>query len=300
MTSGVKRPRKKDLEIRSLGQTSFDAIYKAFSLAFADYELQLNAQQLQTMLKRRGFDPDLSFAAFEGNEINAFTLNGTGLYNGVPTAYDTGTGTVPAYRGQGLATEIFEYSIPYLRENGIRQYLLEVLQHNTSAASVYRKLGFEVSREFNYFRQDMQAIRNETAETGNSFTVKQINIEEFSCLAEFWDFSPSWQNSFESVQRAFSDFVSLGAFAGRNLAGYCIFEPVSGDITQIAVDKNHRRKGIASILLKEMIRLNRTAIIKVINTEISCSSITGFLNSKNIGVAGRQFEMMRKIVKSEE
>jgi len=291
---------EKDFEIRSLGKTGYDAIYKAFTRAFADYELQLNAQQLQTMLKRRGFNPDVSFAAFEGDEITAFTLNGTGIYNGIPTAYDTGTGTVPAYRGQGLATKIFEHSIPYLRETGIRQYLLEVLQHNTNAVSVYLKLGFEVSREFNYFRQDVKAVTNEISGSGSPFTVKQINIEEFPGLAEFWDFSPSWQNGFASVQRAAGDFVSLGAFAGRQLAGYCIFEPVSGDITQLAVDKKHRRKGIASLLLNQMIRLNRNDIIKVINTEISCSSISGFLSAKNIAVAGKQFEMMRKLAKGEE
>lgn len=300
MTSDTYGFREKDLEIRALGKTSFDTIYMAFTRAFADYELQLDARQLQTMLKRRGFNPDVSFAAFNHDDIAAFTLNGIGNFNGVPTAYDTGTGTLPDYRGQGLATKIFEYSIPYLREKGIRQYLLEVLQHNTKAVSVYRKLGFEVSREFNYFRQDLKAVTNEISGFRNSFLIKQINIEEFPGLAEFWDFSPSWQNSFESVQRAAGDFASLGAFAGTQLAGYCIFEPDSGDITQLAVDKKHRRKGIASLLLNEMIRLNRNDIVKVINTEISCLSITAFLSAKNIGVTGKQFEMKRKLVKGEE
>jgi len=50
-----------------------------------------------------------------------------------------------------LATKIFEYSIPFLKKANVSQYLLEVLQHNTKAVSVYKKIGFEVSREFNYF-----------------------------------------------------------------------------------------------------------------------------------------------------
>lgn len=37
------------------------------------------------MLKRRGYNPQLSFAAFDNGEIVAFTLNGTGTFNGVPT-----------------------------------------------------------------------------------------------------------------------------------------------------------------------------------------------------------------------
>jgi ribosomal protein S18 acetylase RimI-like enzyme len=149
------------MQIKSLAQTDFGTIYQAFNQAFADYEMQLSSIQLQTMLKRRGFNPDLSFAAFEGNDIVSFTFNGIGNFNGLPTAYDTGTGTLKLHRGKGLATQIFEYSIPYLREAGIRQYLLEVLQHNTKAVSVYRNLGFETTREFNYFVQKNEEICTE-------------------------------------------------------------------------------------------------------------------------------------------
>lgn len=69
----------------------------------------------------------------------------------MPTAYDTGTGTLKEYRGTGLGTEIFRHSMPHLRRAGVGQYLLEVLQYNTRAVSVYRNLGFETVREFNYF-----------------------------------------------------------------------------------------------------------------------------------------------------
>lgn len=41
------------------------------------------------------------------------------------------------YRGQNLADTIFTHSIPFLREAGIHQYLLEVLQNNEKAIAVY-------------------------------------------------------------------------------------------------------------------------------------------------------------------
>ena len=283
------------MEIKPLPQTNFNTIFKAFNQAFADYEVQINREQLQAMLKRRGFNPDLSFAAFEGDEIIAFTLNGIGNFNGIPTAYDTGTGTLKDYRGKGLATKVFEYSIPYLKEKNIKQYLLEVLQHNTKAVSVYRNLGFETTREFNYFKRKNEDINNEIKTPAGSYSIQPIDIEKFDSLPDFWDFHPSWQNSFESIQRAPDGFVSLGAFAENKLIGYCVFEPVSGDITQIAVDKQHRRKGIASLLLREIIGLNKNDEIKVINTDILCPSITGFLNAKNITAIGKQFEMIKII-----
>lgn len=104
------------MEIKSLENTCFGTLFEAFGQAFADYEVQLDETQLRRMLRRRGFDPRLSFATFDGERIAAFTLNGTGNFNGLPTAYDTGTGTLEAYRGQGLAAKVFEHSIPYLRE----------------------------------------------------------------------------------------------------------------------------------------------------------------------------------------
>ncbi len=48
------------MKILSLKNMAFDTIYKAFSQAFADYELQLNRQEFQAMLKRRGYDPGIS------------------------------------------------------------------------------------------------------------------------------------------------------------------------------------------------------------------------------------------------
>lgn len=283
------------MEIKSLKDTDFDTIFEGFEQAFAEYELQQDRVQLQKMLKRRGFMPELSFAAFEGNKIVAFTLNGIGNYKGVPTAYDTGTGTLKEYRGKGLATRIFEYSIPYLKEANLKQYLLEVLQHNTKAVSVYRNLGFETTQEYNYFIQEKGKIANPHGEPDFPYSIREIDIKKYDVIPEFWDFQPSWQNSLESVERAAGDFLSWGIFTGNKLIGYCIFEPASGDITQIAVDKNYRRKEIGSLLFQQIIESNQSDFIKVINANISCDAITNFLKGKNIHMKGRQFEMIKAL-----
>lgn len=284
------------MQIKSLGATNFDKIFEAFSEAFADYEMQLNKEQLATMFKRRGFNADMSFAAFDGNKIVAFTCNGIGNFHDTPTAYDTGTGTLKEYRGQGLATRIFEHSIPYLRKKGIKQYLLEVLQHNTKAVSVYRNLGFETTREFYYGMQENENICNHIKSSScTDYLIKPIDIEKHASIPDFWDFYPSWQNSMESVKRAGKDLISIGAFTNDQLAGYCIYEPASGDITQIAVERQHRRKGVASLLLDYAVKTNKNNAIKVINTDITCDSVTAFLQSKNIQIKGKQFEMMKRL-----
>jgi ribosomal protein S18 acetylase RimI-like enzyme len=281
--------------IKSLRGISFGHLYEAFQEAFKDYEMQLNKVQLQTMLHRRGFVPELSFGACINKKIASFTFNGIGDYNGLKTAYDTGTGTIKAFRGQGLASKIFTHSVPFLKDAGIEQYLLEVLQHNPKAVSIYRKQGFEVSREFHYFMQNNDDIRFYSKSTDEAVRIKQIDLTQAESANTFCDFTPAWQNSFEAVKRKPGDFKIMGAFQGLKLVGYCIFEPNSGDVTQIAVDKSFRRKGIGTLLLKETLKFNQHDAVKIINTEINCESITAFLFANGIPVKGKQFEMIKKL-----
>lgn len=283
------------MEMKSLNNICLDELFEAFEQAFADYEVQLNKIELLTMLKRRGFESKASFGAFDGNKIVSFTCNGIGNFYGIPTAYDTGTGTLKDYQGKGVATQVFKYSIPHLKALGIKEYLLEVLQHNTGALSVYRKLGFEVTREFYYFKLKNDQISKTIRTLDFPYTLKPIKIDEYNSISNFWDFKPSWQNSIEAIERSLEDFICLGIFSESKLIGYSIFEPVSGDVTQIAVDKQFRRRGIGSLLFQRMLESNKHSSIKIINTDIECHSITAFLQSKNIEPAGKQFEMIKRL-----
>jgi len=167
------------------------------------------------------------------------------------------------------------------------------LQHNKGAVSVYKKIGFEVSREFYYFRADTKQMHRNVQTAGSPYTLQPIDINEYNSLSDFWDFRPSWQNSFESISRKKEGFICLGAFADDRLIGYGVFEPSSGDVTQIAVDKQFRRKGIGSLLFGKMLELNTCNSIKIVNTDIRCDSITAFLKTKNIEPTGKQFEMIK-------
>jgi len=281
--------------IKSLSNTDIDKLYIAFKEAFKDYEMQLTKNELHEMLHRRGFAPELSFGAFEKDKLIAFTFNGIGLYKNAKTAYDTGTGTIEGFRGKGLATKIFEYSLPYLREANVENYLLEVLQHNTKAISIYKNLGFKTEREFNYFVQNVEDIKLKNRQSNSIYSIRLLNLPEYKTMNSFFDFIPSWQNNFDAINRGLEDFKILGAFKENELVGHCILEAKSGDITQIAVNKLHRRKGIASLLFNEILNYNQHHSIKIINSQTDCHSIIEFLASKNISITGKQFEMVKEI-----
>ncbi|TGX81147.1 GNAT family N-acetyltransferase [Palleniella muris] len=278
------------MEIRNLEHTDFDTLFHGFEKAFADYEIHFEKEEVRSMLIRRGYNPKLSFAAFVNNEIVAFTLNGTGTFNGIPTAYDTGTGTVKECRGQRIAGKIFTYSIPFLKEAGISQYLLEVMQNNQKAIGVYRRMDFEVTREFDCFRQTIDHIDNRKVNTDCS--IEQVNADAIREAQHYCDFSPSWQNSFESIERGIAELRCLGAFLDGKMVGYCVFDIHTGDLTQIAVLRECRRKRVASRLLQEVTARMKTDFIKVLNISPNNTTMSVFLESKNIPLASRQFEMI--------
>lgn len=283
------------MEIKNLAGISSDALFAAFSDAFADYEITLAQQEFQKMLIRRGFDAALSFGAFDNGRLVSFTCNGIGNFSGLATAYDTGTGTLKEYRGQGLASQVFKESIPFLREAGIRQYLLEVLQHNDPAVSVYRKMGFTVSREFSYFVATSETLLLKEKQLPEGYSLKPVSLEDVSDSQAMWDFSPSWQNSFEAIKREPEDFRFIGVQYRNRMVGYGIVEPASGDITQLAVHPDHRGRGLGTAILREIALLNRYTGIKAINTETSCRAMEAFFISNGLPIKGKQFEMIRKL-----
>lgn len=278
------------MEIRNLEHTDFETLFHGFEKAFADYEIHFEKEEVRSMLRRRGFNPKLSFAAFENDEIIAFTLNGIGTFNGIPTAYDTGTGTVKQYRGQNIAGKIFTYSLPFLQKAGISQYLLEVLQNNQKAITVYRRMNFEVTREFDCFRQTKELIDNQKINT--SCIIKPINSHSVRQAQHDCDFNPSWQNSIESIERGISELTCIGAFLDEKMVGHCVFDAHTGDLTQLAVSNAYRRKGIASRLLQESIAGLKTDFIKILNIYSENQTMPAFLKSKNIPLASKQFEMV--------
>lgn len=281
------------ITIDSLKNIPSNKLFEAFEDAFNEYEIQLDQIELSKMLKRRGFQAELSFGAFDGNRLVAFTFNGIGPYQGIKTAYDTGTGTVKEYRGRGLAKQIFRYSLPYLREAGIKRYLLEVLQHNSSAVKLYQSLGFEVSREFYYFVQETGKFKPEQKSLKQGYSLSAVDIAELSDKLEFADFPASWQNGFESVIRSIEEFKAIAAYYQNKIAAYCIYEPRSGDITNLAVAKVHRRLGLGTTLLMNVLQDNHADSFKLINIPTDANAMLSFLASFDIHPSGKQFEMIK-------
>ncbi|MBO1306134.1 GNAT family N-acetyltransferase [Enterococcus sp. 669A] len=128
-----------------LENIDIQVIHRAFQEAFSDYAVKLPMllENFQTMMKRRGFTPDISIGAFTepDQDLVGFVLNGLRHWQGKLTAYDTGTGVSPAYRKQGITSRLFDEVLDVLKQRGVEQYLLEVLKSNEVAFELYKKKG---------------------------------------------------------------------------------------------------------------------------------------------------------------
>ena len=79
------------------------------------------------------------------------------------------------------------------------------------------------------------------------------------------------------------------------MVGYCIIEPKTGDISRLAIDRTHRRKGLGTWLLSHALTEIQYDSFKIINIPIESDGIADFLRINGILPTGKQFEMIKQI-----
>ena len=271
--------------IRTLTHDDFESLHAAFLAAFSDYAvpLTLTREQLAEMITRRGWVPELSVGAFEGDAMVAFTIN---CVEG-DRAYDSGTGVAPTHRRQGLGRELMERSCDLLRER-CSSYVLEVLESNPRAIELYRATGFDVSRRvqcWSYEPQSRDGSQSEPRDGGDS----SMTLRDLERLRLHRDIDPSWQNSDGSIARAKARYVMLG-----DEDGYAIVFPESGDLAQLAVRRDVRRRGTGTRLLQCAAALAGKPL-RILNLDDRDAGIAAFLEHHGARRTVRQLEMIRPL-----
>ncbi len=275
-----------------LDNTELSIIHKAFVEAFSDYQVKMDLpfSKFENMVKRRGFIPELSIGAFDNEKLIGFVLNGVRNWDGKLTAYDLGTGVIPVYRKQGITSEILKKVKNLCKENKIESYLLEVLQNNTGAVELYRKQGFQTTREFDcYYLKREDFSPSISVEINN---VEFININQWEEIHKLWDYNPSWQNSIYSIN-AFPDKFSYSIVTIENkIVGYGVVEKVTGDIPQIAVSKEYRNKGIGKSILSDLFNHTEANKLSLINVDCRDDNFKSFLVNAGFVDYVSQYEMI--------
>jgi ribosomal protein S18 acetylase RimI-like enzyme len=259
------------VEFRTLENESPEAIHRCFAGAFADYVIKVDftIEKYRRHVIRYGVEPQHSMGAYSDGRMVGFILNATGTWNGKRTIYDAGTGVVPEARGQGLTRRIFERLKEHAIAAGFEQYLLEVIQSNAPALSIYEKQGFVRTRELCCFKGP-----KDSAGAASPFEAEEIG--PLDDVETFWEAPPSWQNSTVTVERCRENLQWLGVRLDGGIAGYAVFSPDGGEILQMAVRPDARGRGVGGSLLAGVARRSAAADITVLNIEKGARAAVSF------------------------
>ena len=266
--------------------------------AFADYQMDASGTTEERLLLRMGknaVDFDASVGAYDSEKLVGFTMIGIDNWGDSLVAFDAGTGIVPEFRKQGLAKAMFDHALPGLRERGVTQFVLEVLQGNEPAIKAYTKSGFEISREFRCFAGDLSQLRAQTISI--SPTIREASLQEIEPLEQDADWTPSFENRRTIPHQNEGLVVHYGAFDGDRCIGAIGYIPSLHWVQTLVVAKSHRRTGIGSALLHHLAATlpEEAKRLPIINVDRSDPGMEAFFETLGFAHLVDQFEMTRSL-----
>ena len=137
------------MQVKDLSSTPFDEVMNCFHKSFENYfvTLPLDINYWKNRFNAIKVDWKLSFGMFDGDELIGFIINAVDVHNQSLTAYNTGTGVLPEYRGRQIVDQLYTHAFEIFKKKGIKKCLLEVICENSRAIAVYKRIGFEILRE---------------------------------------------------------------------------------------------------------------------------------------------------------
>ena len=172
------------MTVRKLNKISFDELLDCFLLAFENYYVQMptNRTYYKQRWKAAKVDFSLSYGMFDNEKLIGFIIHAIDKRYKVKTAFNTGTGVIPAYRGKRIVKSIYDYAVNDLRHNGIEKSTLEVITKNEKAIRAYESIGFEICKEYMCY-----------AGTINTNGDAQLELKEMPIKNFDWDKLPNQQ-----------------------------------------------------------------------------------------------------------
>ncbi|MFK8102377.1 MAG: GNAT family N-acetyltransferase [Saprospiraceae bacterium] len=242
------------MEIRNLQDTKLELIVACLLKAFANYFVKMPASvpYWRQRFKLGRVDFAHSYGVFEEGELVAFIINGIDEYEGLKTAFNTGTGVVPAFRGRALVDQIYDFALPALRAIGVKRCGLEVIQKNDRAIRVYERIGFRAISALRSFKMEAFPLDFE-------FSLKK---EDYHTLSKTYGEASTfyaWDHQATAVQLAGDTFESYSVWKSSNeLVGHFTINPTKGDLIQFEARPNHLSNLFAGIqhLIKKVRIIN--------------------------------------------
>jgi ribosomal protein S18 acetylase RimI-like enzyme len=265
---------------------SISQLYEAFIQVYADYPVKFNPtpEGFRIRLSKLNLDKYFTATYMSQEKIAGFILYTINDYQSKKTAYNGGTGVLPQFRGKGVIDYLFDKSLDKLRNAGAQRILLEVIDSNAYAIKLYERLEFEYTRTLKSYKKKKASV------TSIPKILLKKSRELKSEYRMFKDFETSFLDSDHQLPFNLTNELIVEAYVQNELAGYIIYQPHAGRISQLAVGVNHRGKKLATALISyaEVTSSRSLTILNIPESElqtIAALEALGFVNELN------QFEM---------
>ena len=133
------------INIRRVGTSSLDDLVDAQNRIFADYIVPIRSSRtfFIDFLKSVGGDLGNVLVAAEGSQIVGYVTPVQDKREG----WIGGIGVMPGYRGRGIGTDLMAAAEGMLKERGVTDVYLEVIEGNQKAQRLYERLGYRPRRK---------------------------------------------------------------------------------------------------------------------------------------------------------
>lgn len=193
------------MTIKSLESIPFDTILDCFLEAFENYYVKMPTDRnyYKNRWNEAKVNFKLSYGMFENNKLIGFIIHAIDNREGVLTAFNTGTGVLPEFRGKRIVKEIYKYALKDLKRNGIIRSTLEVITKNSKAIRSYESVGFKIVKNYSCFSGEIKESKYDP------ITVIKSNMEQFD-----WGSLPnqsyySWDFQKETIVEGDSDVYQI-------------------------------------------------------------------------------------------
>jgi ribosomal protein S18 acetylase RimI-like enzyme len=275
---------------------SEEELVQAHNEVFIDYDGvgELSLEVFQAINVQRGVKYEFSIVALENDKIVGIILNAIRKYKGVKTGYDCGTGVIPEMRSKGIAKAMFDEVKKILLSIDCHKYVLEVIQTNDKAFNLYKNQGFEIIREFDCLggkREDFENILPQINVEDAQFSVHSPSDYPWDIIVQFQRYPPSWQNSNASMKNSPRHKI-LQLNNANFLEGYMVFNPRSGEITQIgAIKLAESGKKMINYLLMQNEQIQQ---VFQLNVDTRDSNLLDLYQELQFQSFTKQYEMVLK------
>ncbi|HIJ16654.1 MAG TPA: GNAT family N-acetyltransferase [Thermoplasmata archaeon] len=275
------------IELRHIEKGQLDALVDAQNEIFSDY--------LVPMKSSRAFFIDF-VQSVGGNIANVIVAMDGGRIVGYANpvvdrgeAWIGGVGVVPGHRGRGIGEKLMLAAEDFSRNQGAETSILEVIQGNTRAHGLYRRLGYEDVR--NYVCAEGKPMQF----AGYGATPRKTSAEELIKIHEEAYAGTCWQR--RKIHGLIASAKSSECYIVDG--GFVLVRKVdtTGYIPYLGVVPSRRGEGVGTSLAKFALnRLHELGTFKIaiynLNEE---PSVLRMLDKFDFAVTMKQIEMRKSL-----